>query len=363
MFSSVSAPFCCPTNTIRRPSIRAKPVTIAASSPKPLSPWSSITSSANARRNSSVRGRPWLRASWTRCHIAAFGSAGRAVPPSVPSRFRPSSRSTTGGLHGLVRGDLLGQRRQEADRAEARPGLAVTRHVHRAHEPEQRRDLGPEVAPMDNPIDEAVLEQELRTLEAGRQLLADRAGGDAGAGEADERVRLGQVHVAEDRVGSKDAAGRRVAHDAEVWHPGCAEAFERRARLRELHQGERALLHAGPTGGRDDDERDALAEGVLPGAGDLLAADGPHRAPHEPEVHDADRDVAAVDPAGPSDRGVAHAGCELGRRYPIGVRLLVNEAKRIERLEAGIALGERVRVEEHLEPPRARETEGMAAGP
>ena len=47
-----------------------------------------------------------------------------------------------------------------------------------------------------DPVDEAVTEQELGPLEARRQLLGDGPGLDPGAGEADERVRLGDVHVA-----------------------------------------------------------------------------------------------------------------------------------------------------------------------
>ena len=40
-------------------------------------------------------------------------------------------------------------------------------------------------------VDHAVLEQELRALEAGRQLLADRLLDHARAGEADQRIGLG----------------------------------------------------------------------------------------------------------------------------------------------------------------------------
>src|SRR5436189_172117 len=63
MFSSVSAPFCWPITAILRPSSVASPATIAASSPKKRSPWSSMKSSVIASTNSRVRGRWRLRAS------------------------------------------------------------------------------------------------------------------------------------------------------------------------------------------------------------------------------------------------------------------------------------------------------------
>ena len=66
---------------------------------------------------------------------------------------------------------------------------------------------------MDDPVEEAVLEQELGALEARRQLLGDRPGRDARAGEPDQRVRLGDVDVAEDGERGEDAAGRRVGQD------------------------------------------------------------------------------------------------------------------------------------------------------
>ena len=56
---------------------------------------------------------------------------------------------------------------------------------------------------MDDAVDEAVVEQELRPLEARRQLGPDGPRGDAGAGKPDERVGLGQVDIAQDRVRGK----------------------------------------------------------------------------------------------------------------------------------------------------------------
>ncbi len=149
-FSSVSAPFCWPMTTTRRPSIRAKPATIASSSPNSRSPWSSTNSSAISARNSRVRGRRRLRASWTRAQTTAFSSTGGGRRRGLPAfgglaRRGPRMRSTTGGLR-------LG-RREEA---------------------QELGQLAAEVGPRHDPVNEAVAIQELRALEARRQLLTDR---------------------------------------------------------------------------------------------------------------------------------------------------------------------------------------------
>ena len=95
MFSSVSAPFCCPMTTTRRPSIRASPATTAASSPKRRSPWSSTNSSAIASMNSSVRGRRRLRASCTLAHTSSFAAASGGATATAPSGA--TAGTVTGG--------------------------------------------------------------------------------------------------------------------------------------------------------------------------------------------------------------------------------------------------------------------------
>ena len=104
-----------------------------------------------------------------------------------------------------------------------------------------------------------------------------------------------------------------------------------------------------------------LGEGVLGGAGDLLADDRAHRAAHEPEVHHADRDRPALDRARPPDRRVLHPGRQLGGGDPVGVGLLVDEPERVDRLEPGVALDERAVVEQVGEPGLGREPEVVAA--
>ena len=63
-----------------------------------------------------------------------------------------------------------------------------------------------------------MLEQELGTLEALGQLLRDRARGHARAGEADERLGLGEIDIAERAERGEDATGGRVGHEADERH-------------------------------------------------------------------------------------------------------------------------------------------------
>src|SRR5438093_1172243 len=129
------------------------PTAMARAPPEPPSPVMIATIGVRSRLI-----RPMLRAM-----ASAIPRSSDSGPGWAPSR-RPSRRSTTAGLRDLVGHDSLGERRQEPDRAEADPRLAVLRRLAGPHEAQECGDLRPEVTPMDDPVDEAVLEQELRAL-------------------------------------------------------------------------------------------------------------------------------------------------------------------------------------------------------
>ena len=270
-------------------------------------------------------------------------SCSSAPPPARPAR---TGTRTAGNRQPRPRA-----RRPRGRRADRAP--AAGRAAARARRADQTR--------AHDPVDEAVLEQELRALEAGRQLLGDGAGGHARAGEPDQRVGFGDVDVADRRERGEHAAGRRVGQDRQERDAAGAQALERGEGLGQLHQGQRALLHPGAARRADHDERHAQVERRFGGAGHLLADDGAHRAAHEPEVHHADGDPPSADGAGPPDGRVAHPGRGLGRLEAVGVGLLVDEAEAIHRLEARVALGPRTRVEELGEPGRRRQPEMVAA--
>ena len=274
--------------TIRRPSIRAKPVTIASSSPNRRSPWSSMKSSAISSTSSSVRGRRRLRASWTRAQTASRG-IGRALrdgrlgghgpllaaaedpvnhgsTPSAPGAGRPARRRRRAGLALGLRGRLVrrpirqdgsgeggrGRRRDRRRRRGFRAGAAVAVRRRRRprlgrHDPLRevreerqrperrqaqrlrfvarpvprggRRDEVATAAPPSSPRSSERWTTRSRKPCSNRNSERWKPGGsswaivpdgDAGAGEADERVRLRDVDVAERGERGEDAAGRRV---------------------------------------------------------------------------------------------------------------------------------------------------------
>ena len=211
---------------------------------------------------------------------------------------------------------------------------------------QQARDLAAQVRAGDHAVHEAVAEQEFGPLEAGRKLGGDGAGRDPGAGEPDQGVRLGQVDVPDHGEGREHAPGRRIGQERDEGHAAGPQALEDGQGLGQLHQGERPLLHAGAPGRAHDDQRHPRGQGVLRGAGHLLADDRAHRAAHEPEVHDAQGHVRPADRPDAPHGGIAHAGGQLRRGQAIGVGLLVHEAQRVDGLQAGIALGPRPGVQQ-----------------
>ena len=180
-----------------------------------------------------------------------------------------------------------------------------------------------------------MLLQELGPLEAFGKRLADRLLDDARTREADQRPWFGQRHVAEHGEGGRHAARRRVGEDRDVRHARGAEARERGRDLAHLHQGENSLLHARAARGRDDDERRPLDERHLGGAGQDLAHDGAHRAPHEGVIEDRDDRRDVVDQALRRQDGVRPAGLRLGLLQAVAVAFAVLELQGIGRADLG----------------------------
>ena len=178
-----------------------------------------------------------------------------------------------------------------------------------------------------------MVEQEARCLESLGQLLADRLLDHLRPGEADVAAGLGDQEVAERRVRRADAAVRGVAEERDEEDALLVQPCDRLARLRELHQRDAALLHAGAAGGRDDEQGLAALERELGGTRDRLADAAAHAAADEREVHRGEHDRAAADGGGAVEAALAAAGLPLRLLEPRGVRLRVREPERIDRLD------------------------------
>src|SRR5438128_1000212 len=268
------------------------PPTIAGSSRNERSPCSSWNRSKAPAMTSSACGRVMFRAVWTASH----GVVRRAVI-SEASTMRPASaaRCPLPAVEPAAGGRSPPTMRSIIDTSQA-PAEVL------AGDPEgvqEESDPLLELVARDDLIDEAVLEEELRALEAGRQLLADRLAGHARAREADERSRLREDDVAERRERGEHAARRGVGE----------HGYERDAR------GVEAREH-------DGDARERRVSG---------------------------------------DDRVAAPGLRLRGRDPFGIRLAVDEAERIGRGEIGVGLPERARVRQELDALLCPELEVVPA--
>ena len=108
---------------------------------------------------------------------------------------------------------------------------------------------------MHDHVDHAVLEQIFGALESFRQTLADRLRDDALAGETDLRAGLGDLDVAQHRVGRADAAIGRIGEHDDVRQPRLVQHVDADRHARHLHQRENSLLHARAAGRDEENER------------------------------------------------------------------------------------------------------------
>ena len=155
-------------------------------------------------------------------------------------------------------------------------------------QPAQSRDGRAQVVAMHHHVDHAVVAQIFGLLEALRQLLADGLLDDARTGEADQRAGLGDVDVAEHRVGRGDAAGRRIGQHDDIGLARLAQPLHRDGGARHLHQRQDAFLHARAAGSREQHERAALLHRGVEPLDDRLARRHAERAAHEIEILHAD---------------------------------------------------------------------------
>ena len=182
-----------------------------------------------------------------------------------------------------------------------------------------------------------------------------------GAGEADHGAGLGDDDVGERGEAGRHAAHGWIGHQGEIGNPGFPEPAKRGGGLRELHQGEHALLHPGAARGRDDQERQVIVERPLDAVGDLFTGRGAHAAAHEGEVETDDHQpVAGQRRFTPADRLVG-AGRGAALLDPLGVGLRVLEAEDVLRRDLQVLFVKGARLDQHRDPLRGAQPEVVAA--
>ena len=171
-------------------------------------------------------------------------------------------------------------------------------------------------------------------------------GGDARAGEADERLGSGDVHVAQRRERGEDAARRRVRHHAQVGNAGCLQPAERGTRSWPAASATACPPASARRRRRHHDERHALPRG----ASAARVTFSPTTEPIEPPMNAKSMTQMAtrVPSMAPKPQTAASRRpvASLAAATRSGIRLLVDEAERVHRLQARVALVERVVVQQ-----------------
>ena len=214
---------------------------------------------------------------------------------------------------------------------------------------------------VDDFIDEAVVFEELGGLEIGGEILVGGFFDDARASEADHGAGFGEDEIADGGEAGADATGGGVSEDGDVGEAGLGVEGEGSAGFRHLEEAEDAFIHAGASGGGDDDHGDSLLGGALDTAGEFFTDHRAHGGGDEMEIHDGDGEGLGVDGADSADHGVFEAGFFLVAFEANGVAGHAREFEGIDRGEAGVVFLERVGIEEHLDAIAGAEGEVMIA--
>ncbi|QTK80176.1 hypothetical protein AT6N2_C2593 [Agrobacterium tumefaciens] len=176
-----------------------------------------------------------------------------------------------------------------------------------------------------------MLQQVFRGLETFRKLFANGLLDDALAGEADFCTWLGDVHIAQHRVGGGDAARRRVGQNHDIRHASFFQHIHCNRGAGQLHQRQNAFLHARATGGREHHKRAALGNSALECLHDGFAGGDAERAAHELEfMHDGDDLQPLQQPNAGKDRIVLLRLCTAVAQA-IGIFLGIAKFQRVLR--------------------------------
>ena len=148
---------------------------------------------------------------------------------------------------------------------------------------------------LQNPVDDPLLHQKFRSLEALGQLLADGLGDNPGTGKADESSGLRQDDISQHGKAGSHSSGGGVRENRQVEKPGVRMLFHCGRGLCHLHQGDNSLLHSGSAGAAEQHHRQLLLNRPLKGSGDALAHGVAHASHEKSGVADAQHGFHASD--------------------------------------------------------------------
>ena len=206
-----------------------------------------------------------------------------------------------------------------------------------------------------------MLEQKFAALKALRQRLAHRLLNHTCTRKADQRFRFANVHIAEHRQTCRHAAGRRIREHRDIGKLLFRQACKRRARLCHLQQREQRFLHTRTAARRKADERLAVFDAMLDGTHETLADHRTHGAGHELELERAGDDRNSFQGARHHDQRIFLVRALLSLQQAVAILLAVAKLERIFRLDRVGELGERLGIEETLEPLAGTDAHVMSA--
>ena len=148
-----------------------------------------------------------------------------------------------------------------------------------------------------NPIHKPMLHQKLRPLEPFRQFLSYCLLNNPRSRKPDQRMRLRQNNIPQHRPARRHAARRRVRQHTHIQKPRITVSFQRRRRLRHLHQRNNPLLHPRPSRARKQNHRQRELRRPLHRPRNLLPNSLTHTGHHKPAITDPDHRLHPVDPS------------------------------------------------------------------
>ena len=196
-----------------------------------------------------------------------------------------------------------------------------------------------------DPVNETVVEQELRSLESLRQLLPDRLLDDSRPGKPDQRLWLRQDNISQHRKACRHTARRRIRKDRNIELSCIAVLLQGSRGLCHLHEGNDPLLHPGTPGTGENDHRKLFLRCALHRAGDLLSDDVAHARHHKSSVAYADDCGISIDHDLPRHDSLIQL-CALFQS--VYFLLISFEIQRIDELHLLIPLFKGALVRQHL---------------
>src|SRR6266571_1580223 len=223
------------------------------------------------------------------------------------------------------------------------------------------RELVAHLAPVDDHIDCALLEQELRTLKALGELLAHGLLDDARPGETDERTRFGNHDITDHGEACRHPAHGRVGENRDERELARSELCQGGGGLGHLHERKKPFLHARATGRRNAHQRQLLVEARVHPTHEALPHSRPHRSAHELELESGDDERHVFYGALHHDQGFGFAGGLLGLLEPVRITFVVLEFQTVDRRDLDPNFEAPFRVEKEVEPYPCRNTVVIAA--